>query len=140
MSNHAGDEKVLVGVDPGFAAQVRKWLSWVRMNGGDKVRLTEGVRSADRQMRLYGKGRTTMQLRESHVPTCYARPRERVVTDALPGASAHCRGLAVDWNAQCFPEWQCEGFCKQVVWDGMESGRFWSMVDSCHIQSRKFRS
>lgn len=56
--------------------------------------VTQGNRTRDEQMRLYGKGRTAAQCRAKGVPASYARPGERKVTWTLN--SNHIGGRAID--------------------------------------------
>lgn len=52
------NSKILNGLDPVFAALLREWESRIEREGG-KVRLTEGIRTPQRQDRLHDQGRKT---------------------------------------------------------------------------------
>ena len=56
--------------------------------------VTQGNRTRDEQMRLYGKGRTASACMAKGVPTSYAKPNERIVTWTLN--SNHIGGRAID--------------------------------------------
>lgn len=56
--------------------------------------VTQGLRTADEQARLYGKGRTSAELRLKNLPESYALPNEKKVTWTLD--SNHLSGNAVD--------------------------------------------
>ena len=56
--------------------------------------VTQGNRTVDEQMRLYGKGRTAAQCVAKGVPAIYARPGESQVTWTLN--SNHIGGRAID--------------------------------------------
>jgi peptidoglycan L-alanyl-D-glutamate endopeptidase CwlK len=56
--------------------------------------VTDGLRTADEQARLYGKGRTRSELTAAKVNPDYSQPNVRKVTWTLN--SNHLSGLAVD--------------------------------------------
>ena len=56
--------------------------------------VTQGNRTKDEQMRLYGQGRTAAQCIAKGVPAGYAKPAERKVTWTLN--SNHIGGRAID--------------------------------------------
>lgn len=80
----------LATVDPALQAVAHRALCLTTV---DFV-VTQGNRTRDEQMRLYGKGRTASQCSAKGVPTAYAKPNERVVTWTLN--SNHIGGNAID--------------------------------------------
>lgn len=56
--------------------------------------VTQGLRTADEQAKLYGKGRNAAEMRLKNLPESYALPNEKKVTWTLN--SNHLSGSAVD--------------------------------------------
>lgn len=56
--------------------------------------VTQGKRTRDEQMRLYGKGRTGAAVIKQGIPAHYAKPNEAIVTWTMN--SNHLSGNAVD--------------------------------------------
>jgi hypothetical protein len=63
---------------------------------GFDVRISQALRSIDEQNDLYGKGRTSDELKKVGVPERFAKPTESQVTKAYGGQGFHNYGLAVD--------------------------------------------
>jgi len=80
----------LATVEPSLQAVAHRALALSKV---DFV-VTQGNRTRDEQMRLYGKGRTAAQCRAKGIPASYAQPGERKVTWTLK--SNHIGGRAID--------------------------------------------
>lgn len=80
----------LATVHPKLQAVARRALELTTVD----FSVTQGNRTRDEQMRLYGKGRTAAQCIAKGVPTSYARPNEAKVTWTLN--SNHIGGRAID--------------------------------------------
>jgi len=131
-----------------FSARSLKNLEGVKPQLVDVVKLAltrsevdfmvvEGVRTRERMMELYGKGRTAAQLAVHGIPASYARPGLRKVTWLRnPFSSKHGTGDAVDLLPAPY-DWK-EGPQWKQVYDAMMSaaeelgvkirwGRDWDM-------------
>lgn len=95
----------LVGIHPKLAAVVVKAISISTVD----FTVLEGVRTLDRQRRLYGQGRTAAELAKVGLPASYAKPKEAKVTWTLTSnhfvnkstGSGHAVDLApwpIDWE------------------------------------------
>ncbi|MGG3891992.1 peptidoglycan-binding protein [Metabacillus fastidiosus] len=73
---------------------------------GIYIRITQGFRSMEEQATLYGKGRSNYIYNGKQ----YGNPKEKIVTNAQAGSSAHNFGYAVDFVL-------CSEDGKQVFWD-----------------------
>lgn len=83
-------EDILKGLLPDVAAKCRQHLK-LCADKGIVLLLTSGWRSPEEQVRLFTKGR----LQDPNIGWHVVDPK-RVVTNALPEQSAHCRGAAYD--------------------------------------------
>lgn len=128
--------KVLAGVDIHLGKMVRAWIALCGEKGLPMPHLTEGMRSADRQDRLYGQGRSEQDCKLHGVNPAYAEPKQQVVTRLTSRTSLHCKGQAVDWAAQLVTPTQRAKMCGIAVKCGLVSGFFWAMRDDCHLQLR----
>ncbi len=129
-------EDVLATVQTRFAVKVRRWLAGMAGAGIKGIYLTEGLRSKDRQSRLFGLGRTRDQCKMFGVDPAYAQPREKKVTNCAPAKSNHCKGLAVDWNAWEYGEPEKQKAARIAKQCGMTSGVTWHMRDDCHLENK----
>lgn len=126
-------EDVLATLESDFRDIVRKILTEAEKSG-HRVLLTSGRRTMAEQARLYAKGRTEAG---------------KIVTNALPGSSAHNFGLAVDfcpfkpdgktldWNDDS-TVWEVVGVIAEhnsMMW----GGRFHSFVDKPHIEHPRWK-
>ena len=79
-------------------------LAWV---GYGRLRVVEGLRSLEREKKLWGQGRTEGECRKAGVPVEYASPDSEKRVWCLPEKSKHVRGMAIDLDlsmyAGCVP-------------------------------------
>jgi len=113
---------------PGFLEPLLELLASCQSKGAAYF-LTHGLRTFEEQDRLYAQGRT--------VPG-------KKVTNARGGASLHNYGLAVDavrdadlHSVGLQPAWDRAGY--ELLWREaqvvkLETGFFWKMADSGHVQ------
>lgn len=115
------------------------------LNGqGIKYRLYSGFRSFQEQAELYGKGRTAAQLTAVNVDPKYAKPAEKIVTNAKPGTSFHNYGLAGDGVEikDGVALWKSPNEQK-IVATASKYGLFWggnftSLKDTPHFEIQSF--
>lgn len=85
--------KKLATVDPNLQLVVNR-AAQILSNSDVFFIVTQGLRTADEQAQLYGKGRTAAEMSAKDLPVSYAKPNERKVTWTLK--SNHMTGRAVD--------------------------------------------
>lgn len=61
------------------------------------IRIVQGLRTMDDQAAIYGKGRTSEQLKLKGIDNKFASPSEKIVSNAVPGSSWHNYGLSFDF-------------------------------------------
>lgn len=83
----------LEGVDPRLVDVVKRAIQITKQD----FLVTEGLRTRERMMEIYGQGRTVAQLAVKGIPAKYAKPKASKVTWLNdPYNSLHGRGRAVD--------------------------------------------
>lgn len=121
-------ETRLLFLYPGFAESVRKIIDRMHLEFGFEMKITETVRTFERQRKLYSQGRDTIGP---------------IITRARTGLSLHHYGLAADVCFQgsdpyldrgLMKAWDDLGLCT-VGFDVRWGGRF-AFADKPHIEAR----
>ncbi|SEU26518.1 M15 family metallopeptidase [Paenibacillus sp. NFR01] len=86
----------LIGLHPVLSAAVRRLIDRCFAKGVP-ILITQGMRTAAEQDKLYAQGRTQTELDAAGVSKVKARPDLPKVTNARSGYSYHNYGLAVDF-------------------------------------------
>lgn len=136
----ARDLERLKGVDQRLVNVVKKAAELSDV----KFMVVEGVRTRERCMVNYGKGRTAAQLAVHRIPASYAQPGAAKVTWlANPFASKHCDGRAVDLLVEPY-DWKTPGKWAQLgkamkaaanaLGVNMQWGGDWKKLDLPHFE------
>ena len=133
----AMDPKNLVqGLEEEVRWKFRACLFVVAAAGFGRARVIETKRSLARQMMLYGKGRTSSELRADGVDPKYAAPGCRRVSWILPRLGMHVRGLAWDVDFSMYDARslaRLEGVVESI---GVTWGGAWKVRDYGHFEAR----
>jgi hypothetical protein len=93
---YVAESRDLSKLAPAFKARIDRVLSGMLAKGHDAY-VFEAVRTAERQWWIYGCGRTEQECADADVPTMYAWPDGKIVTNAAAHVvSVHGHGLAAD--------------------------------------------
>lgn len=108
-------------------------LCWA-YEGYNRVCVIEGLRSLDRQKRLYGQGRSELECKLAGVPAEYATPAKPQVTWSAPEDSMHVHGLAcdIDLSAYVKKDWEKMAAIARAL--GFVWGGDWQVRDYRHFQ------
>jgi hypothetical protein len=127
-------KKCLQGLDFVFVGRVVSLVLWLCWRGYGKIRVVSGRRSMDEQRRLYGLGRSGVELARCGVAPGLARPEAAVVTWCLPGASKHVSGQALDFDLGAYGTDVYPSLQEGSRLFGLQWGGGWRDVDAGHIE------
>jgi hypothetical protein len=134
---HEMDKKNLIDqLADGFREKARLLMLGFALYGNGLATVSDGRRSLDQQMVLYGHGRGKAECLSHDVPAIYARPALKRVTWCVPTASRHVKGKAIDVSFAAYkilPEATCRRLAAalDLTWGGD-----WKVKDCGHFEER----